>query len=448
MTDNNRNAVVVGLGATGLSCVRYLHARGYSVSVVDSRELPPALARLKQEYADVEFRGGEFRTEWFDAADMLVVSPGVSIRQPVIEQARARGADIVGDIELFAREVKAPVIAITGSNGKSTVTSLVGELCRGAGMNAPVGGNIGRPVLEMLDEPEADVYVLELSSFQLETTASLAAASAVVLNISEDHMDRYNDLDDYADSKAIIYRQCGHVVYNREDSVVAAMAVGYAGARSFGFDRPRRAEDYGIDESSEWIVRGNEQVARIADIGLVGNHNMTNVMAALSLVEPFAIPVDVVRTVLKSFTGLRHRSELVAESGGVKWINDSKATNVGAAIAALQGLSGPVILIAGGEGKDADFRPFGVAMPGRVKLLVLIGRDAQIIRDAVPGSVASVTADSMEQAVQIAGDNAEAGDYVLLSPACASFDMFRNFEHRGDVFGECVRAYLGQGAAG
>lgn len=446
MTDNNKRAVVVGLGATGLSCVRYLRSRNYAISVVDSRELPPGLKQLQQEFADVEFHGGNFRAEWFEGVDMLVVSPGVSIRQPVIEQARAKGLDIVGDIELFAREAKAPVIAITGSNGKSTVTSLVGELCRGAGLNTQVGGNIGRPALELLDESSADVYVLELSSFQLETTRTLAAASAVVLNISEDHMDRYNDLDDYAASKAIIYRQCGHVVYNREDPIVASMAAEYADAQSFGLGWPQRPDDYGIDESAEWIVRGAEQLVRITDIGLVGNHNVTNVMAALALVEPFPVSVDVIRRVLKTFHGLRHRAELVAESAGVAWINDSKATNVGAAIAALQGLTRPVILIAGGEGKDADFRPFGDVMPGRVKLLVLIGRDAEIIRDAVPDSVVSVAADSMEQAIRIAGGKAESGDIVLLSPACASFDMFKNFENRGDVFCEQVRAYLGHGA--
>ncbi|MBE9515675.1 MAG: UDP-N-acetylmuramoyl-L-alanine--D-glutamate ligase [Proteobacteria bacterium] len=445
---DKRKVLVVGMGATGLSCVRYLHALGDEVTIIDSRDVPPGLKALREEYTDVEIITGTLESPLYESADLLVVSPGVSIRTPVIAKAIERGVEVAGDVELFARainETGANVIAITGSNGKSTVTSLVGKICKAAGKNTLVGGNIGKPVLELLDEPVADVYVLELSSFQLETTQSLSTLSAVVLNISEDHMDRYSSLEDYAGSKATIYNNCKHTLINRDDDVASSLVSGGDNVVSFGMSVPKTDKEYGIDADGLFIVCGTEKLLALSDIRMLGQHNIGNVMAAMALVAPLTIPLDVISGVTKQFSGLAHRSQVVAEASGVSWVNDSKATNVGATIAALQGINRPVILIAGGEGKDADFDPLGKVITQYVKHLILIGRDAKLIEASAKG-VECTHAASMEQAVAIASKAASSGDAVLLSPACASFDMYNSFEHRGNVFSEAVRNQVIEGA--
>jgi len=440
----NQLAVVVGLGQTGLSVVPHLIVQGYTVEVVDSRAQPPQLGLLQEAYPNVPVHSGEFDASLLSRADLLVVSPGVALAEPAIAQARDAGVETIGDIELFARIVHAPVIAVTGANGKSTVSVLVGEMCSEAGMDTRVGGNIGVPALELVKDSEPDVYVLELSSFQLETTASLDARAAVVLNISEDHMDRYQSLQDYADTKARIFSGTGTMVLNRDDSLVTAMAIQGRDLVWFGMQLPEGENDYGVKEieGKTWLVRGQELLIAADEIPVPGKHNISNVLAAMALANVMGVSVEAARRAVKGFTGLPHRCQLVAEHNGVKWINDSKATNVGATTAALQGIDAPVIWIAGGEGKDADFSPLKDAAGNHVREAILVGRDAKLIEQALANCVPVHHATDMKHAVDLAYEISAPGDVVLLSPACASFDMFNNFVHRGETFARLVRERL------
>ncbi len=443
--NNSQTALVLGLGATGLSCARHLSAHGYRVRVADSRPAPPMLSSLRSEFPDMQVNTGPWDSRVFRDADLLVVSPGLSLRDPEIAAALAAGATAVGDIELFARATTAPVIAITGANGKSTVTTLVGEMCRAAGLDTAVGGNIGTPALDLLRHPEPDVYVLELSSFQLETTFSLNARSATVLNITPDHMDRYRDIEEYAAAKERIFQGDGVIVLNRDDSRVMAMARAGRRAMCFGLSQPRDESDYGLVRkgSDEWFARGARAFMPVAELQLEGRHNVANALAAAALTDVIGVPFDSMRRALSSFKGLRHRTEVVGERDGVLWINDSKGTNVGATVAALNGMDRPVILIAGGDGKGADFSQLRGAARNRVRGMVLIGRDAPLLEQALGDLVPVVHAADMREAVQKAAALALSGDAVLLSPACASFDMFRNYEHRGDVFRDAVAKVIG-----
>ena len=437
-------AVVVGLGQTGLSVVPHLIVQGYTVEVVDSREQPPQLGLLQEAYPNVPVHTGEFDAGLLSRADLLVVSPGVALAEPAIAQARNAGVETVGDIELFARIAHAPVIAVTGANGKSTVSVLVGEMCSEAGLETRVGGNIGVPALELIKDSEPDVYVLELSSFQLETTESLNARAAVVLNVSEDHMDRYQSLQDYADTKARIFNGTGTMVLNRDDAVVMAMASKDRDQVSFGMQLPERDNDYGVKQidGKTWLMQGKTPLFCADEIRIPGKHNISNVLAAMALANVMGVSIDAAKRAVQKFTGLPHRCQLVAEDNGIKWINDSKATNVGATTAALQGIDSPVIWIAGGEGKDADFAPLRIAAEQSVRDVILIGRDAKLIEQALAGCVPVHHADDMKQAVDLAYQLASPGDVVLLSPACASFDMFNNFVHRGETFAQLVRERL------
>ncbi len=439
----NEKAWVIGLGPTGLSCVRYLAARGYRVSVMDTRAQPPKLPQLRAEFPDMELHTGGLDARLLRQADFLVVSPGVSLREPAIAQALAAGMQAVGDIELFVREARAPIVAITGANGKSTVTSLAGAMCRAAGKTACVAGNIGVPVLSALDEPAPDIYVLELSSFQLETTYTLNARAATVLNITPDHMDRYRDLDEYAAAKARIFQGDGVMVLNAEDPIVMRMA--RAGRRMVRFGlTPPQGDDYGIGARAgeEWLMQGDRPLLPCKEVPLPGRHNLANVLAAMALAGAVGVPPAAMRRAVTDFRGLSHRTELVAQRDGVRWINDSKGTNVGATVAALIGMASPVILIAGGDGKGADFSPLKPAVARHARAVVLIGRAAPLIEAALAGVVPVTHAGDMQAAVLKARALAHAGDIVLLSPACASFDMFNNFEHRGQVFANAVRELL------
>ncbi|MFL6647306.1 MAG: UDP-N-acetylmuramoyl-L-alanine--D-glutamate ligase [Sulfurifustaceae bacterium] len=441
---NKRRTLVVGLGLTGLSCVRYLAARGYDVRAVDSRPAPPHLAELKREFPDVPVRTGGFAADWFEGAEMLVVSPGVSRREPVIARAAGAGAEIVGDIELFAREATAPVLAVTGANGKSTVTALVGAICRAADLDTRVGGNIGVPALSLLGEREPDVYVLELSSFQLETTASLNARAATVLNLTPDHMDRYATLDEYAEAKARIFRGDGLMVLNADDDRVRAMGVPGRRQVYFSLGMPAAPADYGVRlfGGELWLVRGDLDLLAARDVPLPGRHNLANVLAALALADAMILARDAEVKAVRAFKGLPHRTELVADHNGVRWINDSKGTNVGATVAALNGMDAPVVLVAGGDGKGADFAELKDVCAARARAVVLIGRDGPRIEAALQGVVPVEYAADMRAAVRAAQTLAQPGDIVLLSPACASFDMFRNYEHRGDVFRAAVKELI------
>lgn len=435
-----KRALVVGLGLTGFSCVRHLAARGYDVTVVDTRDAPPKLGELTREFPHVAVHTGGLPASLFDDPGLLVVSPGVSAKESEVARAIERGAQSIGDIELFAREATAPVIAITGANGKSTVTALTGEMCRRAGLETAVGGNIGVPALSLLADEEPDVYVLELSSFQLETTYSLNARAATVLNVTADHMDRYRDIDEYAQAKARIFRGNGTMVLNADDVFVTRMRQSGRRAVYFGLERPDGAQDYGLDEitGATWLMRGREPLMPAHEVPLAGRHNLANVLAAMALAEAAGVAPEAARAAVREFKGLRHRTELVAERDGVRWYDDSKGTNVGATVAALNGMTSPVVLIAGGDGKGQDFSGLKAAAAEHARAVVLIGRDAPLIEAALGGAVAIRRARDMHDAVRLARELAQPGDVVLLSPACASFDMFRNYEHRAEVFRAAV----------
>jgi len=433
--------LVVGLGTTGLSVLRFLRARGETVAVTDSRATPPGMAEMREAYADVPAALGGFDADFFAAADRLVVSPGVPLDEPLVRQAEARGAEIIGDIELFARAARAPVVAITGSNGKSTVTTLLGEMAADAGHRVLVGGNIGRPALDLLDQAVPDFYLLELSSFQLDTTYSLDAAAAVVLNVSADHMDRYGSLGRYAASKQRVYRGHGLMLVNRDDPAVVAMQAPGRRSVGFGLGRPL-GDDYGILEQAgeRWLARGKQRLLAYRELAMAGAHNQANALAALALGEAMGLPMASMLDTLRRFDGLRHRTQRVAEIAGVRWYNDSKGTNVGATLAAIEGLAGPLVLIAGGQGKGADFTPLRPALAAKGRGVVLMGEAADAIAAALDGALPLRRARDMADAVAQAAELAEVGDTVLLSPACASFDMFDGFAARGEAFIRAVRA--------
>ncbi len=436
------SAVVVGLGSTGLSCVRFLVDNGYSVSVVDSRAQPPMRTMLEQRYPGVPLQCG-IDSESLKRADLVVVSPGVSIRHAAIQSAMAEGTEVLGDVELFARQAAAPVIAITGSNGKSTVTALVGDICRAAHIDVSVGGNIGVPVLDLLAPgvrvPE--IYVLELSSFQLETTFSLAPRAAAILNLSPDHMDRYPDMDAYARAKGRVFGKDGVAVVNRDDPATLGLVPANRRLLTFGSSCPRDTNEFGLikREGSEWLSRGEDALMPCEQIPLIGHHNRLNVLAAMALASVVDVPESAMVAAVRRFKGLPHRSEILLRKDGVSWINDSKATNVGATAAALNGSDSPVVLIAGGEGKHADFSNLVDPVSRRARAVVLFGKDADLIADAIRDAVPCRKVDTLREAVLAAREFAQAGDAVMLSPACASFDMFENFEQRGDVFRRLVR---------
>ena len=441
-TENNKQeyTLVVGLGATGLSVVRHLKKQNREVVVVDSRQYPPGLEELKKNYPDVSVYTGSFDEALFQGANRLIVSPGVAVSEPVIQHAIEQGVEAIGDVELFAQLVNAPVIAITGSNGKSTVTTLVGEMAKTAGINVAIGGNIGVPVLELLESP-ADLYVLELSSFQLETLYSLKPVSAVVLNVSPDHMDRYDSYEQYIKVKQDIYRNCKVAVINRDDEQVKHMTTGHKMISGFTLHEPASG-DFGlrIFDQEVWLCKGGHKLIAVKDLKLGGSHNILDALAALALGEAANIPMDDMLHTLRQFSGLMHRTQWVAKINGVEWYNDSKGTNVGATLAAIDGLQvdNRLILIAGGLAKDADFSPLKEAVKDKVRLVVLIGQDAPKIEQALENVVPVMYAKNMEEAVQISEGLAHVGDSVLLSPACASFDMFRGFEHRGEMFIKAV----------
>jgi len=440
MIQNRTMTLIVGLGKTGLSCARYLSAQGVPVAITDTRELPPGLEALKSELPDLALFLGGFDAAVFDAADRLVVSPGVPVTEPLIQQAMERGVPVVGDIELFAQAVDAPVVAITGSNGKSTVTTLVGAMAEQAGMRTQIGGNLGEPALDLLDQ-DAELYVLELSSFQLETTRTLRTKAAVVLNISSDHMDRYSGVDAYAQVKSEIYNQTEIAIFNLDDPRVVAMRNGHESDLLYTLGDPGN-NCFGLCriDDVEWICYEQRTLMPAAELLIPGRHNLSNALAALALGSAMGLSDSAMLDTLKRFRGLPHRTQFVAEHGGVRWYNDSKGTNVGACIAALQGFDGvgKTVLIAGGDSKGADFSMLAPVLQQTARLVVLIGRDAPVIEQALSGSVTLLHAASIEEAVVIAAREAQAGDRVLLSPACASFDMFSGYEQRGQVFMEAV----------
>jgi UDP-N-acetylmuramoylalanine--D-glutamate ligase len=458
-----KNALVLGLGETGLSLARYLARRGARVRVADTRADPPGLAALAGAVPQADVVLGAFSDASFADAELIAISPGVPLATPQVRAAAARGVPVVGDIELFAQELRArasaaparaQLLAVTGTNGKTTVTALVGAMCRRDSLATEVAGNIGPAVLDALmhcedARREPEVWVLELSSFQLETTRTLNPAAAAVLNLSEDHLDRYDGMDAYAQAKARIFRGEGIQVLNRDDAWSMRMALPGRMQVSFGLNAPERAEDFGLlrIDGELWLAQGTTPLLALKELPLAGLHNAANALAALALARALDLPYAPLLAALREFKGLPHRVERVAEIGGVAYYNDSKGTNVGATVAALAGFAelaargARVVLIAGGEGKGQNFAPLAGPVSRYARAVVLIGRDAELIAAALGASgVPLERAASMEQAVAQARAQAHAGDAVLLSPACASFDMFRNYPHRGEVFAACVRS--------
>jgi UDP-N-acetylmuramoylalanine--D-glutamate ligase len=433
--------VVVGLGQTGLSCARYLSSRHESFKVIDTRPNPPGLQHLQAECPDVELELGEFKEETLLNAAQLIVSPGVDQQTPAIRKAVASGVPVTGDVDIFARQVHAPMIAITGSNAKSTVTSLVGEMARAEGLNVAVAGNIGLPVLDLLQEAPASLYVLELSSFQLETTNNLGAEVATVLNLSLDHMDRYTTIEEYRDAKLRIFQGCRQAVINTDDSMNGIDLSANVKQWQFGLEENNANQFSLLTRDNEQYLSFNSDILMpVSELKIAGSHNVANALAALALGHAAGLSITAMISALQSFPGLPHRCQWVAEKNGVNWFNDSKGTNVGACLAAIQGLGGKgkLILLAGGQGKDADFSALKEPLSNHAKLAILFGEDAEIISKTIEDAIMTLTVSSMEEAVRLADSEADAGDIVLLSPACASFDMFSNYEERGEVFMHCV----------
>jgi len=443
-----KQTLVVGLGESGLAIAKWLARQGAQLRVVDSRQQPPAADTLQRTVPAAELIAGSLAVEALAGVELVAISPGVPVQEPLVQAALAAGVPLVSEIELFAWAIRrlrprAQVIAITGSNGKTTTTALTGVLCRAAGRRTVVAGNIGPAALtalmNALDSDELpDLWVLELSSFQLETTHTLNADAAALLNISEDHLDRYRDLDDYAASKLRVFAGGGTMVLNRDDARSLAAAHSERRVITFGLNPPPRPDDYGLADG--WIVRGQQRLVALADLQLVGTHNAANALAALALCEAVNIAPESVLSALAGFAGLAHRVARVAEIAGVTYIDDSKGTNVGATLAALQGLGRPVAIILGGDGKQQDFSPLRPAIDGHARAVALIGRDAPLIATVLAGCQVPVQACAdMSEAVRWCAAQAQPGDAVLLSPACASMDMYRNYEHRADAFTAAVR---------
>jgi UDP-N-acetylmuramoylalanine--D-glutamate ligase len=434
--------LILGLGSTGLSCVRFFQRKGVPCSVVDSREHPPGLAALRAEYPDVPVSLGSLDAARLKRAGRLVVSPGIALDEPAVAEALAAGVPVCGDIDLFCEEAKAPVAGITGSNGKSTVTALLGRMANRCGRRTAVGGNLGTPALDLLDD-DVELYVLELSSFQLERAGHLGLEVATVLNMSADHLDRHGSMQRYHFAKHRIFRDCRAVVFNREDALSRPLQMDRLKSWSFGLNAPDR-RGYGLanHEGEIWLYREFKPVIRAVELRMAGRHNLANALAALALAEVLELPLEPCLQELREYAGLPHRSQFIAEFDGIRFINDSKATNPGATLAAISGFaeSGSLIVILGGQGKGADFTELGLGVSQHCKAAVLIGEAADELDAALGPNLPRQRADDMAAAVAAACEFGRAGDIVLLSPACASFDMFDGFAHRGERFVAAVHA--------
>lgn len=440
--------LVVGLGKTGHSIARYLQHRDIKFVLFDTRNQVNGLDEFKQEFPEVDVYLESLPEKIYTQISAVITSPGVDCNLQSMQKFKSQGIPVFGDIECFAREVSSPVIAITGTNGKSTVTSLVGEMARCFDICVGVAGNIGAPVLDMLDDGQQyGLWVLELSSFQLDLTNSLQLKAATILNISPDHLDRHGSLDNYISAKQRIYMHSEYYIYNREDDFTKPLdieKISISKLVSYGLDSPKKDEDWGIrDLNGElYLAHGRENLMPISTARLKGTHNWLNMLAASALAHVAGISYNAICTALQEFSSLPHRCEFIRSLDGVDWIDDSKGTNIGATIAALNGLGstikGQIVLIAGGQGKGADFKDLRDIVAKYVKSIVVIGVDAKLIKKSLEDISNIVEADTLEEAISIARTMAKHGDMVLLSPACASLDMFRDYNHRGEVFAEVV----------
>ncbi len=438
---SDQRVLVLGLGQTGVSCARFLADRNIDFSVMDSRENPPGVDILKKYLPNVECMFGCFDLNKVNDFDVVLVSPGISVKEPIVKLAVKNNKQIMGDVELFAQCTDKPIVAITGSNGKSTVTALLGEMARQANIKVAVGGNIGVPVLDLLtDDQQTELYVLELSSFQLETTYSFNAAVSTILNVSEDHMDRYDSFADYKMAKKKIYHGDGIVIVNKDEEAIGS----FSESRNivyFSRQVPETDSDFGLIREGEyiWLAKGTNKLMTTSSLKIKGQHNIANALAALALGDSAKFPMTAMILALQEFSGLAHRTQWVLESHGVSWINDSKATNVGASLAAIKGLgtdkdSPKLIVLLGGQGKGQDFSPLQPVLMDYAKVVLIYGEDAQLIQADLGQNLKVTIVENLEEAVAEAEHLAESGDTILLSPACASFDMFTGFEQRGDEF--------------
>lgn len=432
----NARLLIVGLGETGYSVAQFLQQTPIKFAVIDSRRNPPLIDSLRQQMPDVAVFCGGFTPAAFEVATHLIVSPGVSLQEPMLAQALLAGAKLMSDIDLFACATAKPVIAITGSNGKSTVTTMLGDMGKAAGVKTAIGGNLGTPALNLLQQ-DAELYVLELSSFQLERTSALNAVAATVLNVTPDHLDRHHDLTAYAQEKQRIFRGDGAMILNADDSLVASMVAN--GRRCYWFSIQREADFYWqADAESGGLMYGDQTLMLASELPLQGTHNIANALAALALGHAAGLDLAAMCRALKVFRGLSHRMQKVAEIKGVTWVNDSKATNIGATVAALQGYRNKVVLIAGGDAKGADMHELQPVVAAHCKAVIVMGKDGHLIQDAIAGTVPVLQAANMREAVALAATQAVVGECVLLSPACASLDQYKSYADRGNKFTEAV----------
>ncbi|MDC0598586.1 UDP-N-acetylmuramoyl-L-alanine--D-glutamate ligase [Gammaproteobacteria bacterium] len=438
----NKQKVIVGLGQTGLSCARYLDSQNKKFTVIDSRTAPPGLEEFRKNFPNIKVELGVFKEQTVLEAEELIVSPGVDLRTPVLKQAQQSGVPVTGDVNIFSKKVSSPIVAVTGSNAKSTVVTLLAEMAKNAGIDVALAGNIGKPVLDLLLEKPRSLYVLELSSFQLETTSMLGAKVAAVLNLSPDHMDRYDSVEDYYQAKYKIFEACQQVVVNRDDPLTRLLLPESVKEWSYGLT-PGGLNEFGlvINAGETFLAFNKEPLLSTRELKMAGQHNVKNALAALTLGYAAGFEFEPMVATLKEFSGLPHRCQWVAEKAGVNYYNDSKGTNVGACVAAIEGLAekGRIVLLAGGVGKDADFSQLAEPLGNFGKLAILYGKDANLIARAIEEKIQVIKVSSLEEALQTANEQAQQGDVVLLSPACASFDMYQNFEQRGEAFIHAVR---------
>ena len=438
----NRSIAIVGMGATGLSVARFLSSMSVSFKIMDSRETPPNFDLISKEFPKTNFFLGEFNSETFKEFDLVILSPGVSPNQPVICDLKSQGVEIIGDLELFLNVANAPIVAITGSNGKSTVTTMVGEMAQSSGLNVAVGGNLGSPMLDLLSD-DRDLYVIELSSFQLELIEDMKGAIACMLNVSADHMDRYDNLKEYIAAKHRIFGGASVAIFNRDDYQTIPSAGAVAKSFSFALDTPEK-DQFGINftDSGKFLSFDGNPLVEVSSIGAHGKHNQENAIAALAIGSVIGIRPEFIASTLKSFKGLPHRCETVTTLNDVLFINDSKGTNVGATLAAIEGFGSlgtkNLLLLAGGQAKGQNFDQLKQAVEKFVKCGIFFGQDADQIENILGSKIKVYRADSVDSAVSIAKREAIAGDIVLFSPACASFDSFSGFEERGRVYQQAV----------
>ncbi|MBM4195978.1 MAG: UDP-N-acetylmuramoyl-L-alanine--D-glutamate ligase [Gammaproteobacteria bacterium] len=433
-----RTVLVLGMGATGASCARHLAGRGQGAWFADTRVSPPAAAAIRAAMPEAGLICGELPGELPPGVAQVIVSPGVDLQLPILASARRRGIPLLSDIDLFMAQRRAPVVGITGSNGKSTVTTMVGAILAAAGRRAGVGGNLGTPALDLLDSA-ADSYVLELSSFQLERSAAMDLASAVVLNVAADHLDKHGTMAAYTAAKARIYARAAVAIVNRDERSLVSLVPRGSKVVEFGLDTPRGGH-YGVrgQGPGALLVRGDEPLLAVGELGTTGRHNVSNALAAAALAHSLGAPDSACVAALRAFRGLPHRMQTVAVTDGVTWMDDSKATNVAAAVTSVGSTEGPLILIGGGDGKGQTFEDLATALRGRNAAVILIGRDREMMATALAAVATVELVASLPAAVRRARALAQPGTTVLLAPACSSLDMFRSYEHRGQVFASAV----------